>query len=93
MKALEMKPVAASDFTRNFGNYRMIAQRDAVPVSSHGSITGYFIHPGEYEEFLRFKSMRRSFATEDLSDEKIRMIAASKMDKRHDHLNALLDTD
>ena len=91
MNATHMKPVAASDFTRNFGSYRMLAQRDAVPVSSHGSITGYFIHPGEYEEFLRFKSQRRSFATEDLSDDKVRMIAATKMDKRHDHLNSLLD--
>ena len=93
MKASKMKPVAASEFTRNFGSYRMLAQRNAVPVSSHGAITGYFIHPGEYEDFLRFKSQRRSFATEELSDEKVRLIAASKMDKRHDHLNSLLEAD
>ena len=43
--------VPASEFTRNFGRYRMLAQREAVAVSSHGSITGYFVAPDEYEEF------------------------------------------
>jgi hypothetical protein len=32
------EPVPASEFTRNFGRYRMLAQREAVPVSSHGQI-------------------------------------------------------
>jgi hypothetical protein len=88
-----MKPVGASDFTRNFGNYRMLAQRNAVPVSSHGSITGYFIHAGEYEDYLRFKAQRRSFATEELSDDKVQAIAATRMDPRHDGLNKLLDAE
>jgi len=34
---------------------------------------------------------RRSFATAELSDEKIKAIAGSRMDRRHAHLNALLD--
>jgi len=50
--------VPASEFTRNFGRYRMLAQREAVAVSSHGSITGYFVAPNEYEEFRRFKQRR-----------------------------------
>lgn len=83
--------VSASEFTRNFGRYRMLAQRQAVAVSSHGHITGYFVRPEEYEEFIRFKMQRRSFATADLSDEKRQAVAASRMDPRHDHLNALLD--
>ncbi len=41
------EPVPASEFTRNFGRYRMQAQREAVPVSSHGQITGYFVRPDE----------------------------------------------
>jgi hypothetical protein len=32
------EPVPASEFTRNSGRYRMLAQREAVPVSSHGQI-------------------------------------------------------
>ena len=82
--------VPASEFTRNFGRYRMLAQRGAVAVSSHGQITGYFIPPDEYEEFVRYKAQRRSFATAELSDEKVRAVAKSRMDRRHDHLNELL---
>ncbi len=82
--------IPASEFTRNFGRYRMQAQREAVAVSSHGSITGYFVAPDEYEEFLRFKQRRRSFATAELSDEQVRAIGASRMDERHAHLDAIL---
>lgn len=83
--------VPASEFTRNFGRYRMLAQREAVAVSSHGSITGYFIAPDEYEEFRRFKQRRRSFATAELSDQDVKAVATSRMDKRHAHLDALLE--
>ena len=41
--------VPASEFVRNFGRYRMQAQREAVAVSSHGQITGYFIAPDAHE--------------------------------------------
>jgi hypothetical protein len=85
--------VPASEFTRNFGRYRMQAQRAAVAVSSHGEITGYFVGPDEYEEFKRFRESRRSFATVDLPEEKVKAIAASRMDARHPHLDALLDRD
>jgi PHD/YefM family antitoxin component YafN of YafNO toxin-antitoxin module len=83
--------VPASEFTRNFGRYRMLAQRQPVAVSSHGHITGYFVPADEYQEFMRFKAQRRSFATVELSGDKVRAIAKSRMDDRHDHLNALLD--
>jgi hypothetical protein len=83
--------IPASEFTRNFGRYRMLAQREAVAVSSHGSITGYFVAPNEYEEFQRFKQHRRSFATAELPDEKIAAVGASQMDSRHAHLDKMLE--
>jgi PHD/YefM family antitoxin component YafN of YafNO toxin-antitoxin module len=85
------KTVPASEFARNFGRYRMRAQREAIAVSSHGQITGYFIGADEYEEFERYRESRRSFATAELSDEKIEAIGASRMDARHAHLDAILD--
>jgi len=85
------KAVPASEFTRNFGRYRLRAQREAVEVTSHGHVTGYFVPAEEYQEFMRFKAQRRSFATADLSDDEVRAIAEARMDTRHDHLNALLD--
>jgi hypothetical protein len=83
--------IPASEFTRNFGRYRMLAQREPVAVSSHGSITGYFVGPEEYEEFRRFKQRRRSFATVELPDEKVKAIGRSRMDERHGRLDRLLD--
>jgi hypothetical protein len=83
--------IPASEFTRNFGIYRMRAQREAVPVSSHGHITGYFVSPDEYEEFKRFQESRRSFATAALPPEKIEAIRKSRMSPRHAHLDELLD--
>ena len=83
--------VPASEFTRHFGRYQMLAQREALAVSSHGRVTGYFVAPDEYEAFTRFRNSRRSFATAELSDEKAAAISASRMDERHDHLDAMLD--
>jgi hypothetical protein len=85
------KSIPASEFTRNFGRYRMRAQREAVPVSSHGRITGYFVAPDEYEELRRFRESRRSFATAELPEEKVKAIASTRMDRRHRHLDAILD--
>lgn len=85
------KTVPASEFTRNFGRYRMRAQREAVAVSSHGQITGYFIGADEYEEFKRFRESRRSFATAELPAEKVKAIGRSRMDPRHKHLDRMLD--
>ncbi len=87
-----MAAVPASEFTRNFGRYRMQAQREAVAVSSHGHVTGYFVGPADYEAFRRFQErLPRSFATADLSEDEMQAIAASRMGPRHDHLDALLD--
>jgi hypothetical protein len=83
--------VPVSEFTRNFGRYRMRAQREAIAVLSHGQISGYFVGADEYEAFRRFRESRRSFATAELPEEKIRTIGSSRMDARHAHLDKLLD--
>jgi hypothetical protein len=85
-----VEPVAASEFARNFGEYKLKAQKAAVPVSSHGKIAGYFIAADEYEDFLRYKARRRSFATAELSAEKVKAIRETRMHPRHKKLNALL---
>ena len=82
--------IPASKFTRNFGRYRMQAQRGAVAVSSHGQITGYFIAPEDFLVYERMMAARQSFATVELSDEKVRAIAKSRMHPRHKHLDGLL---
>jgi PHD/YefM family antitoxin component YafN of YafNO toxin-antitoxin module len=89
---MEMEHVIpASEFTRNFGRYQMLAQREPVAVTSHGRTTGYFIAAEDYEAFKRFKESRRSFATVELPDDKAKAISASRMDDRHKHLDSMLD--
>jgi prevent-host-death family protein len=89
---MAMREVPTTEFTRHFGLYREIVQREPVAVTSHGRPTGYFVSSVEFEELQRYKSMvQRSFATEDLPDEDVKAIAAGRMSPRHDHLNALLD--
>jgi len=83
--------VPASEFTRDFGRYQMLAQRQPVAVTSHGRTTGYFIAAEDYEAFKRFKDSRRGFATLELPEEKANAISASRMDARHAHLDAMLD--
>ena len=86
-----MREVPATEFTRRFGEYRDLAQREPVAVTSHGRTMGYFVSPVEFAEFTRYREARRSFAVAELPEAKIKAIGASRMDPAHDHLNALLD--
>lgn len=87
-----MREVPASEFARNFGQYREIAQREPVAVTSHGRATGYFISAVEFEELLRLKALaRRSPAVADLTKAEIDQMEAGRMAPEHAPLNALLD--
>jgi prevent-host-death family protein len=87
-----MREVSATEFTRNFGQYREIAQREPVVVTSHGRATGYFVSAIEFEEMQRLKVYaRRSRAVADMTKDEIEQMAASRMSPEHDHLNVLLD--
>jgi len=84
--------IPSSEFSKNFGRYREIAQREPVAVTNHDRVTGYFVSGAEYEEYLDLKSrMPKAYGVEELSQETIQAIAASKMDAKHEHLNSLLD--
>ena len=87
-----MREVPATEFARNFGQYREIAQREPIAVTSHGRATGYFISAVEYEEMSRLKAfIGRGRAVAGLMKEEIEEMAASRMSPEHDHLNAHLD--
>ena len=87
-----MITVAATEFSKNFGRYRELAQREAVAVTSYERVTGYFVSRTEYEELQRLRSMMpKAYAVEELSEATVQAIATSRMDARHNHLDALLD--
>lgn len=87
-----MRQVSASEFARNFGQYRELVQREPIAVTSHGRPTGYFVSAAEFEEWQRHKGqMRQSFSAADLPPEKVEAIATTRMGPGHNHLNALMD--
>jgi prevent-host-death family protein len=89
-----MREVTATEFTRNFGQYREIAQREPIAVTSHGRATGYFVSAVEFEEIQRLKLLGgRSRALRDMTEEEVQEMASGRMAPHHDHLNALLDTE
>lgn len=47
------KTVPATDFAKNFGEYRVAAQRCPVAVSSNGKLSGYFVAAEDYELMVR----------------------------------------
>lgn len=87
-----MREVPTKEFTKNFGRYREVAQREPVAVLNHGRPTGYFISAIEYEEFQRLRALsRRSIRTVDMTAEEIEQIASTRMSPEHDHLDSLLE--
>lgn len=87
-----MREVSATEFARNFGQYREVAQREPVAVTSHGRPMGYFISAVEFDELQRLKALvRRSRAVAELTEAEMEAMAAARMSPEHDHLNALLD--
>jgi PHD/YefM family antitoxin component YafN of YafNO toxin-antitoxin module len=52
-----MHIVPSTEFSKNFGHYREIAQREPVAVTSHERVTGYFVSAGTYEEYAHLKDL------------------------------------
>lgn len=87
-----MTEVTATEFARSFGRYKEEAQREAVAITSYGRISGYFVSAQEYEELRRLRAFeRRVYRLKGLPKGIAEAIKASKMDRAHDELNALLD--
>jgi PHD/YefM family antitoxin component YafN of YafNO toxin-antitoxin module len=90
--------VTASAFARNFGKYRVEAQRAPIPISNHGEVTGYFVAKADFEtmkELIRRSREhlldQKSMAAGELSGDIVDAISGSEMDGRFEDLNALLD--
>lgn len=85
--------VTASEFAKNFGEYREQALYRPIAVTSHGRRVGYFISPQHFEQYLRLLPPRRAYKVEELPESTIKAIAKARVPKKYDYLNALLDED
>ena len=87
-----MQEITSTEFSKNFGKYRELAQREILAIKNHERVTGYFLSPDEYENYERLKAMMpKAYAVGELSEETVQALLASQMDSRHDHLNSLLE--
>jgi prevent-host-death family protein len=86
-----MREVPATEFTRNFGLYREIAQREPVAVTSHGRPSGYFVSAVEFEAMQRLKVRAgRNRAMADLSRDELERMADGRIGAEHDDSTLLL---
>jgi len=87
-----MLEVSATDFVKNFGQYKEQAQREIIAVTSHGRTSGYFLSEHEYREYMLLKAQaRHAYHVSELPDKTIAAIAKAEMNPSHDCLNALMD--
>ncbi len=87
-----MFEVPATEAAKRFSRYRQAAQRAPVAVTHHGRVTEVLISKHDFDEYMRLKSLAtRAVKVTELSDETLRVLAEADMDRRHDHLNALID--
>jgi len=59
-----MITVPATEFSKNFGQYREIAQREPVAITSHERVTSVLLSSEEYEQY---KILKRKAAIEKLN--------------------------
>jgi hypothetical protein len=87
-----MIKVTATEVAKRFSRYRQAAQREPVAVTHHGRITEVLMSKHDHDEYVRLKALStRAFWAHELSPETLQALEASRMDPRHDELNALLD--
>jgi PHD/YefM family antitoxin component YafN of YafNO toxin-antitoxin module len=87
-----MVEVPATEFVKNFGQYKERAQREAIAVTSHGRTSGYFVSEHEYLEYMLLKTRaRQAYHVSELPEATISALVKAEMDPSHEHLNALMD--
>lgn len=73
-----MISTTATEFAKNFGKFKEVAQREPVAITSHGRVSGYFLSEPEFREYERAKEhLRRVYRVEEVPDELFRSIVVS----------------
>jgi PHD/YefM family antitoxin component YafN of YafNO toxin-antitoxin module len=86
-----MIEVSATDFVKNFGQYKERAQREVIAITSHGRTSGYFLSEHEYREYMLLKSQaRQAYHISELPEAIIQAMASAEMNPEHDHLDQLM---
>ena len=85
----DMIRVSSAEFQRAFGLLADKALMAPIAITKHGRDHLIVLSAEEYARMKR--GYRRVGLTSELPDDLLAMVEQSRMDPRHDHLNALLD--
>jgi hypothetical protein len=85
----DMIRVSSAEFQRAFGLLADKALTAPIAITKHGRDHLIVLSAEEYARMKR--GYRRVGLTSELPDDLLGMVEASRMDPKHDHLNALLD--
>lgn len=81
--------VTAGDFNRKPGYYQDQTKNGPVVISRNGREQAVLINVEEYQKLLQ--SYRETMLMSELPIEYAHLLANSKMDAKHDHLNTELE--
>ena len=85
----EMQKASAAMVAKNFGRFREAALSEPLTIQNHGRDSVVMLSVKEYHRLKKLD--RTALAVQELSEPEIHAISESKMDKRHAHLNELMD--
>lgn len=87
-----MVEVTASEFSKAFGRYQTVAQREPVCIVNHGNPTTYLISAEEYAKFQAIRAeARQHLRVGALPENIVAAIKAAKVNPKYKHLDKLLD--
>ncbi len=81
--------VTAGDVAKNFGQFADRALTEPVTITKYGREHLVLISADEYARLMRRD--RRAWTTENAPDDVVDAVRSARMDKRHAHLDTLMD--
>ena len=86
----DIRTVTSTQFQQAVGEYGDAARKAPVLVTRHQRPWFVLLSPEEYER-LKSYDTRKSLFPHELSEELKEELKTAEMDRRHDHLNRLMD--
>ena len=81
--------VSTADFIKNYGTLADKALTEPLTITKNGRDRFVLVEAAEFARLMRRD--RKVYGLGEMPDELFELIKQSKMDSRHDHLNALLE--
>ena len=86
-----MRSVTATVFARNFAEIQHEVHRETIAVTNHGRVTGYFVSPEDFAEFISLREKaRKSLIVGHLPSATVEALKEARIDNRHAALDALM---